>query len=117
MEIQICSQSETGKESCCCNKDEIVSAVIEQLPTIREGETFRVTVEKRRNAIASREIIDSIATRVPRKVELEHPSKIVMIEIIGDLAGVSVLRPTSVFGVEKEKRTIASQLLAGRSAR
>ena len=100
-----------------CNISDIVAAAAGQMSTIRQGETFRVSVEKRRNAIPSREIIDAVASKVPRKVELQNPSKIVMIEIIGDLAGVSVVEPACVLGVEKEKRVTVSQPPRGQNAR
>ena len=99
-----------------CNIIEIVAAAARQVSRIRENETFRVSVEKRRNAIPSKEIIDAVASKVPRKVELQSPGKIVMIEVIGDLAGVSVIEPDGILGVEKEKRTIVSQPLRGQNA-
>jgi len=100
-----------------CNISEIVAAAAQQVSRIRENETFRVSVEKRRNAIPSKEIIDAVASKVPRKVELQSPGKIVMIEIIGDLAGVSVIEPGGILGVEKEKRTTVSQPPTGQNAR
>ena len=100
-----------------CNISEIVAAAAGQVSRIRENETFRVSVEKRRNAIPSKEIIDAVASKVPRKVELQSPGKIVMIEIIGDLAGVSVIEPGGILGVEKEKRTTVSQPPTGQNAR
>ena len=100
-----------------CNISEIVAAAAQQVSRIRENETFRVSVEKRRNAIPSKEIIDAVASKIPRKVELQSPGKIVMIEIIGDLAGVSVIEPGGILGVEKEKRLTASQPPTGQNAR
>ncbi len=100
-----------------CNISEIVAAAAQQVSRIRENETFRVSVEKRRNAIPSKEIIDAVASKIPRKVELQSPGKIVMIEIIGDLAGVSVIEPSGILGVEKEKRTTVSQPPTGQNAR
>ncbi len=67
-------------------------------------ETFRVSLEKRRSRVSSKEIIDAVASKVPRKVELRNPDKIVLIEVIGDVAGVSVISPGGILGVEKEKR-------------
>ena len=76
---------------------------------VEKDETFRVSVEKRRSHISSKAIIDAVAAKVPRKVDLENPAKLIMIEIIGDLAGVSVVGPGSVLGVEKEKRAFTCQ--------
>jgi tRNA acetyltransferase TAN1 len=92
-----------------CSIEEITSAVVKQLAMVEEGETFRVSVEKRQNHISSREIIDAVAAKVPRKVDLEYPGKLIMVEIVGNVAGVSVVEPSCVLGVEKEKRIPTSQ--------
>src|SRR5215831_16262387 len=63
-----------------CTIDAITGALVRQVEDIREGETFRVTLEKRRNRTSSKEIIDAVASKVPRKVDLQNPSKIIMIE-------------------------------------
>jgi tRNA acetyltransferase TAN1 len=99
-----------------CSIDEISAAVLAQLRAVKEGETFRISVEKRRNHISSKEIIDAVAAKVPRKVDLQNPRKVIMVEIIGDLAGVSVLHPHNVLGVEKEKRVSISQPPARQNA-
>jgi tRNA acetyltransferase TAN1 len=96
-----------------CTIDQITDAVVRQLAMVKEGETFRVSVEKRRNRISSKEVIDAVAAKVPRKVNLQRPAKLIMVEIIGDLAGVSVVEPGSVLGVEKEKRAATSRLPTG----
>ncbi len=86
--------------------EQITSAVANLAPSIKEGETFRVSVEKRQNQLSSKEVIDAVAAKVPRKVDLQNPRKIVLVEIIGPLAGVSVVDPAGILGVEKEKRTL-----------
>ena len=91
-----------------CTIQEITAAVVAQSVMVREGETFRVSVEKRQNHISSREIIDAVASKVPRKVDLQRPGKLIMVEIIGNVAGVSVIEPRCILGVEKEKRTPTS---------
>ncbi len=85
---------------------QITMAVAEQAVEIAEGETFRVSVEKRRSEISSKTIIDAVAGNVPRKVNLTNPDRIVLVEIIGQVAGVSVIGPDHVLGVEKEKRSL-----------
>src|SRR5262252_8327819 len=67
-----------------CSIDSIIGALVGQLDEIREGETFRVSLEKRRNRTSSKEIIDAVASRVPRKVDLQNPAKVIMVEVIGD---------------------------------
>jgi len=84
----------------------IGNAVSEKSGTIKDGETFRVSIEKRRSDVSSKEVIDAIATKIPRKVDLRDPGKIVLIEIIGKVAGIAVIPPDGILGIEKEKRTL-----------
>jgi tRNA acetyltransferase TAN1 len=88
-----------------CEIPAIGAAVVKRVGKVRSNETFRVSLEKRRNRVSSKEIIDAVASKVPRKVELRNPDKIVLIEVIGNIAGVSIISPTSILGIEKEKRS------------
>ena len=87
-----------------CDITAIGAAVVDRAKKVKEDETFRVSVEKRRNHVSSKEIIDAVASKVPRKVELRNPDKIVLVEVIGNIAGVSIISPKSILGIEKEKR-------------
>lgn len=89
-----------------CEISAIGEAVVKKVKKVKVDETFRVSLEKRRSHVSSREIIDAVAQKIPRKVELRNPDKIVLIEVIGNLAGVSVISPKSILGIEREKRTI-----------
>ena len=84
----------------------IRDAVSEKSGAIKDGETFRVSIEKRRSDVSSKEVIDAIATKIPRKVDLRDPGKIVLIEIIGKVAGIAVIPPDGILGIEREKRTL-----------
>jgi len=70
---------------------------------IGDSESFRITVEKRRTLLRSREIIDAVAADINRKVDLEHPDWVVLIEVVGRYTGVSVVRPDALLNVQKEK--------------
>jgi len=87
-----------------CEIEAIGNAVSERSRSIRDGETFRVSIEKRRSDVSSKEIIDAIAAKIPRKVDLRDPGKIVLVEIIGRVAGIAVIQPNGVLGIEREKR-------------
>ncbi len=84
--------------------ESIAKAAEELSSSIKENETFRVTVRMRLTDIDKRELIDAVASRINRKVSLENPDKIVWIEVIGDVAGVSVIRPDQVLSVQKVRR-------------
>ena len=89
-----------------CDIPSIGAAVVNKVGKLSKAETFRVTLEKRQSHVSSKEIIETVASKVPRKVELRNPDKIVLIEVIGRVAGVSIISPGDILGIEKEKRSL-----------
>ena len=83
--------------------DEVKRAASELAANIGESETFRVTVEKRFTSLHSKEFIEAAATGVDRKVDLENPDKILLIEVVGGLTGMALIKPDCVLAVIKEK--------------
>ena len=83
--------------------DKIKSVATELAANIRENETFRVTVEKRFTTIHTRELIEAVATNIERKVNLENPDKILLIEVVGGLTGISLIQPEDILAIIKEK--------------
>jgi tRNA acetyltransferase TAN1 len=86
--------------------DAIQQAAVTLAQGIEKSEKFRITVEKRRTELSSKTIIDAVAKRIVRKVDLEHPDKILLIEIIGQSAGLALIRSEDVLSIEREKRKI-----------
>lgn len=84
--------------------EDIQGAAGELAARIGQDESFRVTVEKRHSHLHSAEIIDYVADAVKRKVNLENPGWVVLVEIIGKHAGISVVRPDQIFSSVVEKR-------------
>ncbi|MCX8175648.1 MAG: THUMP domain-containing protein [Candidatus Bathyarchaeota archaeon] len=83
---------------------EDIKEVAKQLAeNIGVEEKFRVTVEKRHTELDRMEVIKAVAEEINRKVDLKNPDKILLIEIVGGLTGISVLRPSDILSVEKEK--------------
>jgi tRNA acetyltransferase TAN1 len=70
---------------------------------IGEKETFRITVEKRFTETPTKDIIEAAAANIERQVNLNNPDKILLIEVIGGLTGVSVIKPDEILAVIKEK--------------
>ena len=81
----------------------IRSAVKELSPKIAQGETFRVTAEKRFTQTSSKELIEAAAEDIKRKVNLSKPDKVVHIEVLGGLTGVSIAKPEEILSILKEK--------------
>jgi len=83
-------------------KPEKIAEAVEKLSSkIPEEAKFRVTVEKRHTSLSSRELIEAAASRVDRKVDLENPDWIVLIEVLGGVAGVSVLKPDQILSTKR----------------
>ena len=84
--------------------DSITTAVTRLTSKMKKLETFRITVERRNTLLRSSEIIANVASIIENKVDLENPDWIVLVEIIGKLAGISVIRPDEMFSSVIEKR-------------
>jgi len=63
-------------------------------------------VRKRHTTLSTKEIVETVARNIDRKVDLENPDKMVLIEILGELTGVSVIAPSDVLSVERAKRSV-----------
>jgi len=70
---------------------------------IGENETFRVTVEKRFTTIHSKDIIEAAASEIKQKADMENPDRILLVEVLGGLTGISMLKPSDIIAVLKEK--------------
>jgi len=70
---------------------------------IDENETFRVTVEKRFTETSTKDIVETAAANIERKVDLNKPDKILLIEVIGGLTGISLIKPDNILSIMKEK--------------
>lgn len=83
--------------------DTIRQAARELAPKIG-NDTFRVTVEKRHNSLGSMQIVKAIADQISNKVDLDNPGWIILVQVLGGLTGLSVLRPNQTFSSVVEKR-------------
>ncbi len=70
---------------------------------IAENESFRVTVEKRFTTLHSHDIVEAVANRIQRRVDLDKPDKIVLVEVVGKFTGIAVVKPDLILSVLKEK--------------
>ena len=84
--------------------DKIKQNVIKLKDTIQKNDSYRITIEKRNTSISSNEIITEIAKIFPNKVSLNNPDLIVLIEILGAKTGISILKNSELFSLDKSKR-------------
>jgi tRNA acetyltransferase TAN1 len=81
-----------------------INKVVSQLcPKIGQHETFMVMIEKRHTKLHSKEIISTVTSDIDKKVSLDNPNWIILIQIVNRLAGISILRSNQIFSSVKEK--------------
>jgi tRNA acetyltransferase TAN1 len=89
--------------------DRVVDAVRALAVVMGPGDSFRVTLEKRRTQLRSLEIIDAVASAIEMRVDLENPDWVVLVEVVGNETGVSVVRPSDILNVQKERAALSSE--------
>ncbi|MGV7226384.1 MAG: THUMP domain-containing protein [Nitrosopumilus sp.] len=87
--------------------EEIEESIQELSNQISDEETYRILIEKRNSDLSSKEIITKIADKIKNKVSLEFPDKIILIEILGNKAGISILKKSDILSTEKTKRSMS----------
>jgi tRNA acetyltransferase TAN1 len=89
-------------------KIELIEMVISNISNqILDGETYRILIEKRNSDISSKEIITKIAHEIKNKVSLDFPDKIILIEVLGGMTGISILKEVDILSIEKTKRSMS----------
>ena len=83
------------------NLEKISEAVEKLSARIPENASFRITIEKRHTSLSSSEIIEAAAKNVNRRVDLKNPDWVILIEIVGALTGVSVIKPDQILSAAK----------------
>ena len=81
-----------------------ISGLIE---LISNGESYRISIEKRNSNISSQELISRIAKKIKNKVSLEFPDKIILIEVLGNKTGIAIIKKADILSVEKTKRSMS----------
>ncbi len=81
----------------------IVESALRLSEKIQDDESFRITLEKRRTELKRMEVIDAIAGRIDRKVDLEEPDWIILIQIVGKRTGIAVVPQDGIISVQKER--------------
>ena len=83
--------------------EEIKKATAELATKIGENQSFRVTIEKRFTELHTKDLIEAAVGDIKARVDLKNPDWVIQVEVVGVLTGVSLLRPSDVLGVVKEK--------------
>jgi len=88
---------------------EIAAAASRLARRIPEGDTYRITLKRRNTGEARDSIIGAVADAIPRRVSLGSPGWVVLVEVLGPDAGVSVVRPDGVLRVQGEKMAASEE--------
>ena len=89
------------------NLDEIEKMISSMSEQIEEKESYRILIEKRNSDISSKEIITKIANGIKNKVSLDFPDKVILIEILGIVTGISIIKKSDILSLEKTKRSMS----------
>ncbi|MFX1450858.1 MAG: THUMP domain-containing protein [Promethearchaeota archaeon] len=81
--------------------DDMIAWVKKKSGSISNSQTFRITVEKRMSDLDRDEIIEILANLIDNKVNLKNPDKIVMVQILGDYTGLSIIDPEDIISIPK----------------
>jgi len=87
--------------------DKIAYSLRELLEDLKEGESYRISIEKRNSKISSQELISKLAKKIPNKVSLENPDKIILVEVLGNKTGISLITRQDLLSTEKIKRSLS----------
>ena len=82
----------------------ITKEVIKLKDVIQQNDSYRITIEKRNTDMSSNEIITEVAKIFPNKVSLNQPDWVILIEILADKTGISILKENEIFSLYKAKR-------------
>ena len=89
------------------NIEEIEKEISSMSNQIGKKESYRILIEKRNSDISSKEIITKIANGIKNKVSLDFPDKVILIEILGIVTGISILKKSDILSLEKTKRSMS----------
>ena len=102
--VRYCHRFIPIQESTKATQDNIVMIVQNHMHKMQPEDTYRITIEKRGSELSTKELIGSIAETVKNKVSLEKYDWNIIVEILGDIVGVSILKEDDIISTMKVKR-------------
>jgi tRNA acetyltransferase TAN1 len=102
--IKYCSRIIPIQGECESKLDEIRDKVINLSHIIKKNNTYRITIEKRQSSLHTKDIISEIANLLPNKVSLENADWEIIVQVLRNKTGVSIIPPNSILSVNREKR-------------
>jgi tRNA acetyltransferase TAN1 len=72
----------------------------------RKWKTFAVQIKKRATSMSRHDIIDKIVPHIPNKVQLKDPNWVLHYEIIGNVTGISLMKPSQILRIISERNQL-----------
>ena len=102
--IKYCSRIIPIQAECESKLDEITSKAIELSHVMKKDQTYRITIEKRHSSLHTKDIISNIADSISNKVSLKNSDWEIIVQILRDKTGISVIPPDTILSVDRQKR-------------
>ena len=102
--IKYCSRIIPVQKECESKLDKITDTVIELSHTMKENETYRITVEKRHSSLHTKDIISNIANSISNKVSLKSSDWEIIVQVLRNKTGISIIPPDTILSVDRQKR-------------
>ncbi len=102
--IKYCSRIIPIQKECESKLEEITNIAVELSEIMKEDETYRITIEKRHSSLRTKEIISNIAASISNKVLLENSDWEIVVQVLRDKTGISIIPPNTILSVDKQKR-------------
>jgi len=83
----------------CETKLNVIKEFVEKYYTLylNKEDSFKIELKRRKNEIIERDtIIESVAKIINNRVDLDNPDKIIRIELLGNVSGISFLNPDDI---------------------
>ena len=103
-EIRYCSRIIPIQKTCQTDLITIKQNVTELISLINPNETYKISIDRRDSELIRSEIISNIVELLTNSVSLEKPDWEIIIQILGDETGISVVPKNSILSVSKIKR-------------
>ena len=103
-ELRYCSRIIPIQKICQTDLEVIKQNIIVFIPSILPNQTYRISIEKRDSKLVRNDIISNIANLLINNVSLEKPDWEIIIQIIGDETGISIMPKNSILSISKLKR-------------
>ena len=98
-ELRYCSRIIPIQKTCQTDLITIKQNVADLIPLIDPNETYKISIERRDSKLIRNEIISNIAKLLTNHVSLERPDWEIIIQIIGNETGVSILPSNSILSL------------------